>query len=260
MEWRRRWLLAGVAALLAGGWNGAGAQTAPPQTTDEALQLLADAAGVIFTGTVTAVRRIAAATPGAAGVVEIDFAVTDAVRGVTGSTYTLREWAGLWPANDRPFAPGQRYLMLLHTPNAAGLSSPVGGPDGAIPIHGASTAPAGGQMLASTSSVSGADGSSVGSETIDVGSDTIDLGWIATRVSVPLAYQTSVARPIGGNDPVRARTVSASETTAATTQPAAQGATGSGLPVGISGKVRSAQYSTVLTELRSWEAARNDAR
>jgi hypothetical protein len=37
---------------------------------------------------------------GATGVVEITFAVEDAVRGVSGSTYTLREWAGLWPAGD----------------------------------------------------------------------------------------------------------------------------------------------------------------
>ena len=73
---------------------------------------------------------------GATGVVEIEFAVEDAVRGVSGGTYTLREWAGLWPAGDEPFRVGQRYLMLLHAPGAAGLSSPVGGMDGAIPIRG----------------------------------------------------------------------------------------------------------------------------
>jgi hypothetical protein len=76
-------------------------------------------AGVIFAGQVIGVRRLDGGN-GATGVVEITFAVEDAVRGVSGSTYMLREWAGLWPAGDEPFRVGQRYLMLLHAPGAAG--------------------------------------------------------------------------------------------------------------------------------------------
>jgi hypothetical protein len=110
-------------------------QATPPQSANDALHSMSRLAGAIFTGQVVAVRRIEGVN-GATGVVEIDFAVEDAVRGVGGSAYTLREWAGLWPAGDEPFRVGQRYLMLLHVPGAAGLSSPVGGTDGAIPIHG----------------------------------------------------------------------------------------------------------------------------
>ena len=244
MKRRRQWLVGGVAALwLAGSWNGVTAQTALPQTTQQALGTLADAAAVIFTGTVTAVRRVAPAAPGAAGIVEVDFEVTDAVRGVTGSTYTLREWAGLWPGNDQPFAHGQRYLMLLHTPNAAGLSSPVGGPDGAIPIHAASAGSANGETIASASSVTGATGTIASGE-------VIDLGWIATRVQVPLAYQTSAARPIGGTNAVQAQAVAAPHNMAAATQTSSN----AGLPAPISPSVRKEQYSAVLNELRNREA------
>jgi len=119
------------------------------------LKEMALRAGTIFVGRVTAVRRLDGAG-GATGVVEIDFAVEDAVRGVRGGTYTLREWAGLWRDSD-PLSVGRRYLMLLHAAGAAGLSSPVGGPDGAIPV-GAGT------------------------------SASIDLRWVAARAERPVAY------------------------------------------------------------------------
>jgi hypothetical protein len=47
----------------------------------------------------------------------------------------LREWSGLWVADNQRYRVGQRLLMLLHAPGAAGMSSPVGGLDGAIPIR-----------------------------------------------------------------------------------------------------------------------------
>jgi hypothetical protein len=47
----------------------------------------------------------------------------------------LREWAGLWEGDALRYRVGQHLLMLLHAPSAAGMSSPVGGLDGAIPIR-----------------------------------------------------------------------------------------------------------------------------
>ena len=176
-------------ALWLGGWAAgqAEAQAAAeqvaqsvPQTAEDALRVLSDAAGLIFTGTVEKVRRPQLADGSAGGMVETVFTVTDAIRGVAGPEFTLREWAGLWPAGDEPFRPGQRYLMLLHAANSAGLSSPVGGPDGAIPIHGLGGA---------------------------VGSEGADLGWIATRAVTPVVYRGPHAGPVhasGGDAEVHA--------------------------------------------------------
>ena len=156
------------------------------QATEDALHATARLAGVIFTGQVVAVRRHAA-NDGSAGVVEIDFAVDDAVRGVSGGVYTLREWAGLWTAGDQPFRVGQRYLMLLHSPGPAGLSSPVGGMDGAIPIRG-------GTALASR---------------------TIDLRWIRTRVVQPIGYRAAtVGRPAASRVDDAAAATSSTQTAA----------------------------------------------
>jgi hypothetical protein len=133
-----------------------------PATTESELQAMTRLAGVIFAGRVTALRRLSG-SDGATGVVEIEFAVDDAVRGVGGGSYTLREWAGLWAGNE-PFRVGQRYLMLLHAPGRGGLSSPVGGTDGAIPIL--------------------------------TGGMQVDLRWIGTRVVRPIADRVQpVGRP-----------------------------------------------------------------
>jgi len=186
---------------------------APPATTQDALHAMAAQAGVIFTGQVTAVRRIAAAG-GSSGVVQIDFAVDDAILGVaSGSTYTLREWAGLAPAGDLPYQPGRRYLMLLYAPGPSGLSSPVGGPDGAIPIYGSGPAAA-----PDTSDLIAANSPSATSPTgarsparsalrmaspapagvpiaTPIDNTTIDLRWIAARVLQPLDYQPDSPTP-----------------------------------------------------------------
>lgn len=107
---------------------------APPATTEDALHQMLSESGIVFTGQVTAIRRVEAAN-GSTGILEIDFAVDDAILGTTpNSTYILREWAGVAPNSDSTFLVGRRYLMLLHAPGPSGLSSPVGGPDGAIPI------------------------------------------------------------------------------------------------------------------------------
>ncbi|CAN5722821.1 hypothetical protein BH10ACI4_BH10ACI4_35010 [soil metagenome] len=112
------------------GWGQDGSAIATPETVEAALHAMSDAAGVIFTGQVVAVRH-------RSDVVEVEFRVDQAVRGCSaGETYVLREWAGLWTGGDARYRIGQRLLMLLRTPGAGGMSSPVGGMDGAIPIRG----------------------------------------------------------------------------------------------------------------------------
>ena len=86
-------------ALLAGEC-GYGQSSQTTGATCDALHAMSRLAAVIFAGQVIGVRRHDA-VDGATGTVEIEFAVEDAVRGVSGGTYTLREWAGLWPAGDQ---------------------------------------------------------------------------------------------------------------------------------------------------------------
>ncbi len=117
-----------------------------PTTADALLEQMSQIAGVIFAGQVLAVRGPAAYPESAAGVVEIDLRVDEEVRGpAAGSVYTLREWSGLWPAvgsgGFERYRVGQRLLVFLRTPNASGLSSPVHGTEGAVPLRGGGTAP-----------------------------------------------------------------------------------------------------------------------
>jgi hypothetical protein len=201
-------------------WGQSGEAQSLPQTTEEALHDMAQLAAVIFAGQVVAVHRHAAAG-GSAGVVDIEFAVQDAVLGVSGGSYTLREWAGLWPADDEPFRVGRQYLMLLHSPGAAGLSSPIGGMDGAIPIRG--------------------------------GGQTVDLSWVGTRVVTPTAYQqVALGKPIMRPMPVHADSGGAASEDAVGLQSAGN------LPA--SSGSQSAAYATVLSMLRGWEKSDHAAR
>jgi hypothetical protein len=235
-----------------------------PQTSEDALHGMAQLAGVIFTGQVVAVRRHqAAAGSGAAGVVEIEFAVEDAVRGVRGGTYTLREWAGLWPGGDEPFRVGQRYLMLLHSPGAAGLSSPIGGMDGAIPIRGAIAAASAavGQESAGPESAGptnkmATNGSSAGGST-QADSRVMDLSWVGTRVVRPVSYASATTigpRPIflQSSSPNAA---GSAPRTVARVAPALAGAEATTAPAS-----QSAAYTTVLGMLRNWETEDHGAR
>ena len=208
-------------------------QATPPQTTNDALHAMSQLAAVIFTGQVVAIRRMEGEN-GSTGVVEIQFAIEDAVRGVSGSTYTLREWAGLWPAGDGPFRPGQRYLMLLHAPSAAGLSSPVGGMDGAIPIRGTAQSPATGASEARVATSKKNAGASAPED-----NRVADLRWVATRAMQPLTYRTEPgSHAMNESNSVSADSMTAgppSETPAAAPQDMA--------------------YTTVLGILQRWEKA-----
>jgi hypothetical protein len=165
-----RYLLSAATLLLA---SLAPAQTAsdPEITVEDALHHMSNRAGVVFLGEVIAIRHLAGEN-GASGVVETDFRVDQAVRGcATGRTYTLREWAGLWTGGDQRYRIGQRLLMLLHTPGASGITSPVGGMAGAIPIRGSAIA------LQADASLSPAP------------QPVADLRWVGTRLQRPRTYR-----------------------------------------------------------------------
>jgi hypothetical protein len=119
-----------VALLTSSALGQAAPDGTQPQTVVDILHDLSEKADIIFAGQVLAIRQ-----PGG-GVVEVEFRVDEAIRGCTpGTPYVLREWAGLWAGDSQRYRVGQRLLMLLHAPSAAGMSSPVGGLDGAIPIR-----------------------------------------------------------------------------------------------------------------------------
>jgi len=218
-----------------------GRSQALPQSTADELHAMAQQAGVIFTGQVLSVERHEG-TNGETGAVAVKFAVEGAVRGISGSTYTLNEWAGLWPAGEQPFRVGQRFLMLLHAPGPSGLSSPVGGPDGAIPILGAGEAP----LFQQSSTQAEAR---VAADSTPADMRVVDLRWVGTRVARAVVYrqlerQTAL--------PVLARAnVSVS---------GAQGATSATAYIAVAPAYQSAPYASVLAALRTWEKDDHAAR
>jgi len=166
-----------IAALLMGPLAyGQAASSASPQTIVDLLHQLSDKADVIFAGQVLAIRR-----PNG-GVVEVDFRVDQAIRGsAVGAPYILREWAGLWVTDNQRYRVGQRLLMLLHAPSAAGMSSPVGGLDGAIPIRQ-------GGMATQLADSAGPP------------RPFVDLRWLGTRLPRAVSYRSEPphqAKPTG---------------------------------------------------------------
>jgi hypothetical protein len=160
-----------LAGVLAAG-VACGQTASAPETVVDVLHDFSDRAAVIFAGQVLAVRR-----PGT-GVVEVEFRVDEAVRGcAAGIPYVLREWDGLWAGGVQRYRVGQRVLMLLHAPSAAGMSSPVGGMDGAIPIR---------------------QGSAVTESAGAVQPPYVDLRWLGARVPRAVVYVAHSARRVGG--------------------------------------------------------------
>lgn len=98
---------------------------AAPQTL--AFPQLHQRAGIVFAGTVTHIQA-------GAQQVQITFRVDQGIRGVAGKrTVTIREWAGLWTLAPR-YRIGERLVLFLYPPGSAGLTSPVGGTLGRLPI------------------------------------------------------------------------------------------------------------------------------
>jgi hypothetical protein len=164
-----------LAASLAYGQVVAAAPATQPETVIDVLHQLSDKAEVVFAGQVVAIRR-----PND-GVVEIEFRVDEAIRGSSvGTPYVLREWSGLWVGGTPRYHVGEQLLMLLHAPSAAGMSSPVDGLDGAIPIR------QGGTMATAE----------------DTGSPRqppfVDLRWLGVKLPHAISYRSEPVRAAKG--------------------------------------------------------------
>ncbi len=201
-----------------------------PQTVEAALHQMSDRAAVIFIGTVAEIRRPETSSPGAS-IVEIHFSVEQPVRGCSGNAYTLREWGGLWNANDARFHIGQRLLLLLHAPSATGLSSPVGGMDGAIPLR------------ASGVGVRSSDTASISAEPV------ADLRWIGARLARTVAYRPSKPAPTAIS-----RSTASPLVMSATVEQTSAPSDGASRPA------QEATVSTVVGMLRSWEVSHDATR
>jgi hypothetical protein len=116
------WLL--WPAIAAAAQQGA---VAPDVSVEAALGNLSRRAATVFVGQVVGIQRNA-------GVVEIRFRVDTPVLGQAGGSYTLREWAGMWPQGQSRYRVGERALVFLHGASSAGLSSPVDGREGVVPV------------------------------------------------------------------------------------------------------------------------------
>lgn len=171
----RRCLVVWAAGLLAtGAAHGqvaGGSAGGASETALDVLHQFSDRADVIFFGEVLAIRG-----PND-GMVEVEFRVDEAIRGCSlGTHYVLREWAGLWAGGIERYRVGERLLMMLHAPSAAGLSSPVGGLDGAIPIRLLGTG---------TATGSGTAKAGVGPE-----QPYVDLRWLGARLPHAVSYRS----------------------------------------------------------------------
>jgi hypothetical protein len=95
------------------------------------LPLMANAAGIIFSGQVISVGQVegqplSSAGPNAAPTT-ITFQVEDGIRGIAaGQRLTIHEWAGLWTNGER-YRVGERVFLFLHPLSRLGLTSPVFG-------------------------------------------------------------------------------------------------------------------------------------
>jgi hypothetical protein len=230
-------------------WGQGAAAPVQPETVVDVLHGLSDKADVIFAGQVLAIRR-----PNE-GVVEVEFRVDQAVRGcVAGTAYILREWAGLWAAGSQRYRVGQRLLMMLHAPSAGGMSSPVGGLDGAIPIR------------------QGGTGNSLADGATPLQSPFVDLRWLGVRLSRVVAYRSGKVRSVEAADansavPVVARQMSGqmSGQVGAVAEP---GSIINAAPIVMSSNASSSEGSVpaqqasvgaVMEMLGSWEKARHVA-
>jgi hypothetical protein len=96
----------------------------------------------------------------------------------------LREWAGLWQGGDERYHVGQRLLMMLHSPGPTGITSPVAGLDGAIPLHAQSSIP----LVDSSTSISADDSLPA--------SLLVDLRWVGTHVLRTVSPSTASSQVI----------------------------------------------------------------
>ena len=97
------------------------------------LQQMVRAAGIIFSGRVTAIGYTGSGGRDPASNA-ITFQVEHAVRGTSaGQVLTIQEWAGLWNGGER-YRVGERVLLFLYSPSKLGLTSPVAGAMGRFAV------------------------------------------------------------------------------------------------------------------------------
>jgi hypothetical protein len=162
------------------------AAPAIPEATAAALQGLAAQAAVVFVGRVVALDHHEAS-----GFVDVTFAIETAVRGCTaGSKYTLREWAGLWRTWPDRYGVGQRRLMLLSARGPSGMSSPVGGMAGMIPVVATRQPP-----------LTRGSGRAPAESPAEQTEDSADLRWVQLEAVRPLVASAPVSLRSGGETP-----------------------------------------------------------
>jgi len=104
----------------------------PPGTNG--FPVLVRAAGVIFSGTVSAIARRPATHGPTVETVAITFHVENAIRGATpGQDLTISQWIGLWSGGQR-YRVGERVLLFLYPASKLGLTSCVAGSVGRFSI------------------------------------------------------------------------------------------------------------------------------
>lgn len=167
--------------------QGASAAAAAPGQFDPLLQMAARAS-IIFAGQVESV------TPRhPLGYVDVKFRIEEAVRGCnkTGA-YVLREWAGLWTGHPERFHTGQRMIVLLQARGPSGLSAPVDGMVGVIPVVAVAQPP-----------IAAPDGT-LPSDEFATQEAAVDLRWVVAhgqRTPLPraqTAYAGQPAQPVLG--------------------------------------------------------------
>jgi len=243
----RIWLLAGPIVALALAARGEMATTnvdasATPQDIETALHQMADKAGVIFVGRVVKVQR-RDGVGAASGVVEVTFEVDQAVRGCSVGSYVLREWAGLWEGDAERYRAGQRLLMLLHALGASGMSSPVDGMDGAIPIVRGGAAP-----LVANSSARQAP-------------PAVDLRWVGTKLLHPVSYGSGAGRASASSGlPTRAQALAAGSGGSVIEAAPITVFSGAESPGSASVPSQQASVDTVVGMLVSWQKVQHVVR
>jgi hypothetical protein len=96
----------------------------------ETLQQVLPKAGYVFLGRVTEVRYLPPRNSTELGTVRVTFNVEQGIRGTkTGTTFSIREWSGLWNSGER-YRNGERLVLFLYPPSRVGLTSTVAGPNG----------------------------------------------------------------------------------------------------------------------------------
>jgi hypothetical protein len=113
-----------------------------------AFQKMVGAAGIIFSGHVTAVGHTAVPSGQAPASTAITFQVDRAIRGTSpGQLLTIHEWAGLWAAGER-YRAGEHVMLFLYPPSKLGLTSPVSGTMGRLAMDSQGRILMNGQHLA----------------------------------------------------------------------------------------------------------------